>query len=145
MTVRKSRRRIWPFLLLAAGVALILLPLKSVARPADTVDIFHVEQYYKGAQREDISAALKLDDLEVSLQLYNTSIFPTVSGGSRRVSATYYEVTGQLNGRPFTITADDTSAVLFFHGQSRGYRLQNGHTLAGMIHAVRREVAGTGA
>ena len=60
-------------------------------------------------------------------------LLPTVSGETRRVSATYYEIHGQLNDRPFSITADDTSAVLFFHGQSRGYRLQDGDLLVPTI------------
>ena len=130
---RKFRKR-WLLVLLAVCAALLfLLPIRPLVTNRDTVTVSHVIQYYKGLRQEEITDANRTDRLALFLRLYETSLLPTVSGGTRRVSATYYEIHGQLNDRPFTITADDTSAVLFFHGQSRGYRLQDGDLLVPTI------------
>ena len=134
MTVRKSRKHIWLLFLLPVCAALLLfLPIRPLVTNRDTVTVSHVTQYYKGLRQEEITDSYRTDRLALFLQLYETSLLPTVSGGTRRVSATYYEIHGQLNGRPFTITADDASAVLFFLGQSRGYRLQDGDLLVPTI------------
>lgn len=128
----KWRRWLFPALLVCAAL-LLLLPIRPLVTNRDTMTVSHVAQYYKGLRQEEITDANRTDRLALFLRLYDTSILPTVSSGTRQVSATYYEIHGQLNGRPFTITADDSAAVLFFHGQSRGYRLQDGDLLVPTI------------
>ena len=127
-----KRSRFGLLVLLLAVIVLLFLPVRPIVSDVAQTEISSVTLYDKGQPRKDVSAYLKLDDLAFHLQLFHTSIVPSVPRG-QRVGENYYVIEGNHNGRSFSITADGHSAFMFYLDQNRGYRLKNGAVVVGMI------------
>lgn len=130
----KKRKLLIVSVLILCVLIFLFLPIKPIVQDAEQLDLSAVTRYYKGQQEENLSKYLEMDSLELYLQLYKTSIVPTIGRG-QRVDDTYYVIEGTLNGKSFTITADNDGAFLFYLDQSFGYRIHNGEVLQGMIYS----------
>lgn len=134
MNKTKKRIMIIAAFLVIAVAAVCFLPVWPVSGAADDVTISDVDLYYKGQPEGNLNSYLKLNDLELMLKLFNTSLIPTESRG-HQVSEYYYVISGIKNSRSFTITADSSGAYMLRGGSKTGWRLKNGGLLQGMIYS----------
>ena len=134
---RKIRIKNIAAIIVIATVILSFLPIWPVVTDAESLKIHGVELYYKGQPELKMDDHLELDNLEVMLQLYRTSLLPTLSR-SQFVSPDYYVISGSQSGKGFTITADLGGAYMFRGDRKMGWRLKNGDTMVGMIYSCYR-------
>jgi len=118
-------------------ISLLFLPVKSIIKKNDKVNISNVTIYYKGIEENNITYDIKTDDLGLMLTLYNTSIFPTEARG-HNMNNEYYVINGSINENDFSISADKNEAYFFYNDKKYGYKLKNGDTLIYMIHSARK-------
>ena len=118
-------------------VVVVSLPVWPVINDADDVILYEVDLYYKGQRKVQMTPDLKLDDLALMLQLYDSSLIPTEKR-VHQMSEYYYVIFGSKNGQNFTITTDENSAYMFQGNMKMGWRLKNGDTLQGMIFSSAR-------